>query len=51
MNSKKNIGCSIHYATPVPLRAYRKKYNHKRGDFPNAEKYGSTYFSTSSSIN
>jgi len=43
---KKNIGCSIHYATPVPLMSYyRKKYNHKRGDFPNAEKYGSTSIS------
>ena len=43
---KKNIGCSIHYATPVPLMSYyRKKYNYKRGDFPNAEKYGSTSIS------
>ena len=43
---KKRIGCSIHYATPVPLMSYyKKKYNHKKGDFPNAEKYGSTSIS------
>ena len=42
----KKIGCSIHYATPVPLMSYYKnKYNYKKGDFPNAEKYGKTSIS------
>tara|TARA_Y100000816_G_C26107882_1_gene589519 strand:- start:3156 stop:4271 length:1116 start_codon:yes stop_codon:yes gene_type:complete len=43
---KKKIGCSIHYATPVPLMTYyRNKYGFKRGNFPNAEKYGKTSIS------
>ncbi len=43
---KKKIGCSIHYATPVPLMTYyKKKYGFKKGDFPNAEKYGKTSIS------
>ena len=43
---KKKIGCSIHYATPVPLMTYYKnKYRFKKGDFPNAEKYGKTSIS------
>ncbi|MBI21955.1 MAG: hypothetical protein CL780_06890 [Chloroflexi bacterium] len=38
---KRNIGCSIHYATPVPLMTYyKRKYGYKLGDFPMAEKYG-----------
>ena len=37
----KNIGFSIHYATPVPLMSYYKnKYGFKNGQFNNAEKYG-----------
>tara|TARA_Y100000741_G_scaffold360985_1_gene344201 strand:- start:7240 stop:8364 length:1125 start_codon:yes stop_codon:yes gene_type:complete len=36
----KNIGVSIHYATPVPLMSYYKnKYGYKSGEFPNAENY------------
>ena len=43
---KKNIGSSIHYATPVPLMSYYKnKYSLKKKDFPNAEKYGKTSIS------
>ena len=35
------IGFSIHYATPVPLMSYyRKKYNFKSEQFPNAFNYG-----------
>jgi dTDP-4-amino-4,6-dideoxygalactose transaminase len=35
------IGCSIHYATPVPLMTYyRRKYGYREGDFPHAEDYG-----------
>ena len=46
MFKNKKIGCSIHYATPVPLMSYYKnKYNYKKGDFPNAEKYGKTSIS------
>ena len=42
----KNIGSSIHYATPVPLMSYyKKKYNLKNKNFPNAEKYGKTSIS------
>jgi dTDP-4-amino-4,6-dideoxygalactose transaminase len=42
MNLKENgIGISIHYATPVPLMTYyRKKYDYKIKDFPNAVTYG-----------
>ena len=36
-----NIGCSIHYATPVPLMTYyKKKYNLNKKKFPCAVKYG-----------
>ena len=43
---QKNIGSSIHYATPVPLMSYYKnKYNLKNKDFSNAEKYGKTSIS------
>ena len=39
----KKIGSSIHYATPVPLMSYyKKKYNIKNKDYPNAEKYGNS---------
>ncbi len=38
--NEKQIGVSIHYATPVPLMSYYKqKYDYKAGDFPNAENY------------
>jgi len=38
---QKNIGVSIHYATPVPLMAYYKnKYGYRDADFPNAVFYG-----------
>ena len=38
--NEKQIGVSIHYATPVPLMSYyMKKYDYKAGDFPNAENY------------
>ena len=37
---KKEIGVSIHYATPVPLMSYYKnKYGYNSGEFPNAENY------------
>ena len=40
---KKNIGASIHYATPVPLMSYYKdKYKLSARAFPNAKKYGET---------
>ena len=40
---KKNVGFSIHYATPVPLMSYYKeKYGYSNGDFPNAEEYATT---------
>ncbi len=43
---EKNIGNSIHYATPVPLMTYYKeKYGYKSGDFPMAEKYGKNVIS------
>ena len=34
---KNNIGCSIHYATPLPYFDYYKKFNSKK--FRNSEKY------------
>lgn len=35
-----NIGCSIHYATPVPMMSYyASKYGYKDSDFPNAKQY------------
>ena len=38
---QKNIGVSIHYATPVPLMSYYKnKYGYRETDFPNAVFYG-----------
>ena len=43
---KSDIGVSIHYATPVPLMSYyRKKYDYKLEDFPNAVKYGNQVIS------
>ncbi len=37
----KDIGVSIHYATPVPLMTYyTKKYGFVSKDFPNACHYG-----------
>ncbi len=43
---EKSIGCSIHYATPVPLMTYyREKYGYGYGDFPMAEKYGKNVIS------
>ena len=42
----KNIGVSIHYATPLPkMTYYKKKYNYKRNSFINAEIYGDTNIS------
>ena len=40
---KNNIGCSIHYATPLPYFDYYKKFNFKK--FRNAEKYAKTNIS------
>ena len=43
---KKNIGVSIHYATPVPLMSYYKtKYGYEKGSFENAETYSGTNIS------
>ena len=37
---EKNIGFSIHYATPVPLMTfYKTKYGFAKGQFKNAESY------------
>jgi len=38
---EKGIGFSIHYATPVPLMSYyKRKYDYKKDQFPNALNYG-----------
>ena len=38
---EQKIGCSIHYATPVPLMTYyKKKYRLNKKNFVNAVKYG-----------
>jgi len=38
---EQNIGCSIHYATPVPLMTYyKKKYRLNKKNFVSAVKYG-----------
>ena len=40
------IGSSIHYPRAVPLFTYySKKYNYKKGDFPNAEFFGNNTIS------
>jgi perosamine synthetase len=36
---KKNIGTSIHYATPIPFFDYYKKYNFKKDNFKNSILY------------
>lgn len=39
--TKLEIGCSVHYARPVPLLTYYSdKYGYKESDFPNASLYG-----------
>ena len=39
--SKKKIGVSIHYATPVPyMTYYKKKYGYKKNQYRNAENFG-----------
>lgn len=40
---RNKIGCSIHYATPIPYFEYYKKSHNKR--FKNAEKYANTNIS------
>ncbi|MFN8370478.1 MAG: DegT/DnrJ/EryC1/StrS family aminotransferase [Bacteriovoracaceae bacterium] len=38
---RKGIGCSIHYAVPVPMMSYyQKKYQLKADDYKNAIQYG-----------
>ena len=42
----KNIGVSIHYATPLPsMTYYKKKYNFKKINFKNAKNYADTNIS------
>ena len=42
----KNIGVSIHYATPLPkMTYYKKRYNYKRNSFLNADIYGNSNIS------
>lgn len=39
--TKRNIGCSVHYATPVPLMDYyRLQHGYKPECFPNADEIG-----------